>query len=356
MVTTTTGTIGQTQFNTRLIVDHAFRSCRLAPQQVTSEYIRVATEQLGLMLSSWANTGIPLWCQTKEILPLVQGQFQLNLAATVPGVVDILEANLRQCTEFTGTYTSSGGNAALAFDDNPQTACIQTVPGGTITLQLTTATAVENVGIMPAVSGQTWTVEFQYSNDGVTWTTFGTETIQTVAGQFAWFDYQALPPATYWQVQASATTTLNVAELFFGNNAMEIPVARINKDDYWNLPNKTFQGRPVQYWCDRQQMGPVMWLWPSPGYAFVFQQITVLVHRHIMDVGQLYNILELPQRAYDAVMWSLGERLRMVIPEVDKQMTADLPMMAKEARTRFWQEERDNSPVFLQLDTSPYTA
>ncbi len=355
MVATTSGTIGSTQFNTRLIVDHAFRACRIAPEQVTSEYIRVAQEQLGLMLSAWAKTGTPLWCQTKEILPLVQGVYTLQVANTVPGVVDILEANLRQLTEFSGTYTSSSGTAALAFDDNPLTACTQTTPGGNITLQLQTAMAVENVGIMPAVAG-TWDVTLQYSNDGVTWTTFDTETLNCVAGQFIWFDYQGLPVATYWRLQAGSTTTLNVAELFFGNNAMEIPVARINKDDYWNLPNKTFQGRPVQYWCDRQQAGPVMWLWPAPGAAFVFQQITVLVHRHIMDVGQLYNVLELPQRAYDAAMWSLGERLRMVIPQVDKQATADLPAMAKEARARFWAEETDRSPVFLQLDLTPYSA
>ncbi len=356
MVAVTSGTIGQTQYNTRLVVDHAFRACRLAPQQITSEYIRVATEQLGLMLSAWANTSTPLWCQTKVILPMVQGVYQLNVANTFPGTVDILEANLRWGNQFTGSYTASSGVAANAFDHNPQTACAQTAPGGNITMQLTAASAVENVGIMPAVSGQSWTVSFQYSNDGVAWTTFDTQTIETVAGTFVWFDYQGLPTATYWRVQAAPTTTLNVAELYYGNMAIEIPVARINKDDYWNLPNKTFQGRPVQYWCDRQVAGPVMWLWPCPGAAFVFQQITVLVHRHIMDVGQLYNVLELPQRAFDAVTWSLGERLRMVIPEVDKQMTADLPAQAKEARMRFWAEERDNSPIFLQLDTSPYTA
>ncbi len=136
---------------------------------------------------------------------------------------------------------------------------------------------------------------------------------------------------------------------------MEIPVARINKDDYWNLPNKTFQGRPVQYWCDRQVDGPVMWLWPSPGVQFVFQQITVLTHRQIMNTLDMQGNIEIPQRGFDAVWSSLGERLRMLVPAVDKKETMDVPAFAAQCRRAFWGEERDDSPIFLQVDLSPYT-
>jgi hypothetical protein len=351
------GVIGQT-FTTQQIIDYAFRACRLAPEQISGEYIDTALDQLNLMLSSWANDGTPLWCQTKYTLPLIQGQFQLDVSAYFPGVVDILEANLQLCTEFFGTFTSSQGTAALAFDNNPLTACTQTTPGGSITLQLTTAAAVSNVGIMPFASG-VWNISLQYSNDGVTWTTFYTNpTFAATAGTFTWYDnstFGALPSATFWRLQANGTTVLNVAELFFGNNPLEIPVSRINKDDYWNLPNKTFQGRPVQYWCDRQLNGPTMWLWPAPGPAFVFQQITVLAHRQIMNTTVMAGNIEIPQRGFDAVWASLGERLRMVIPEVDKKETMDLPGFAMDLRRKFWGEERDDSPVFLQVDISAYT-
>jgi hypothetical protein len=356
----TSNTIGQVQFSTRLLLDHAFRGCRLAPQQISGEYIQTALDSLALMLSAWANEGVPLWCQTKYILPLVQGVYQLAVANTFPGVVDILEANLRYCHRFTGLYTATQGTAANAFDSNVETDCTQTTAGGSITLQLATAANTDNVGIMSAVTG---TIGFmlQYSNDGTNWTTFyENDALAVQAGVFWWMDFQGLPQQLYWRLQADDSTILNIAELFFGNHAQEIPVSRINKDDYWNLPDKTFQGRPVQYWCDRQVAGPVMWLWPSPGRFFVFHQITVLAHRHIMDVGTVQTgamnqVLELPQRAYDAVWMSLSERLRMIIPEVDKQATADLPAVAKAARMLFWGEERDDSPVFLQLDIGSYT-
>lgn len=349
------GVIGRT-FTTDVIIDHAFRGVRLDPQAVGGEEIDTAMTQLDLMLSAWANAGTPLWCQTKYILALTQGVYSLDVNAQFPGIVDIKEANLRQCTRFTGTPSSSAGTASLAFDSNPLTACTQVAPGGQITLQLATGASVENVGIMPAVSA-TWNISLQWSNDGVTWTSFYTNAaFAAVAGQFTWLDFQGLPIAAFWRLQANGTTVLNVSELFFGNAAQEIQIARINKDDYWNLPNKTFQGRPVQYWCDRQLNGPVMQLWPAPGSAFVFQQITVLAHRHIMSVnGIMSGNIEVPQRAFDAVWMSLSERLRNVITRVDKQATIDVPGMAQQARQLFWGEEVDESPINLHVDISPYT-
>jgi hypothetical protein len=354
----TSGVIGQS-FTVQQVIDHAFRACRLAPQQIAGEDVDTALEQLNFMLSAWADDGVPLWCQTKYILPLVQGQFQLNVASYFPGVVDILEANLQTCTQFTGVATSSQGVAANAFDNNPLTFCTQTTPGGNIQLQIPSATALTIVGFMPAVSGVLPSLSFQYSLDGVTWVTFWSVTNYAgVAGTFTWWDvssFGVVPAASFYRVLAGSTTTLNVAELFFGNNPTEIPVARINKDDYWNLPNKTFQSRPVQYWCDRQVNGPTMWLWPAPGAAFVFQQITVLAHRQIMNVLTMAENLEIPQRGFDAVWASLGERLRMLVPTVDKKETMDLPAWADRCRRLFWGEERDDSPVMLQVDLSPYT-
>lgn len=349
------GVIGGFRPTTQLVIDHAFRLVRLAPQQISGEYIQLALQELNLMLSSWATVGTPLWCQTKYILALKQGVYQLDVAAQVPGVVDILEANLRYLHVFSGIASASQGNAALAFDFNPLTACTQTTPAGQITLELSTAAPVNNCGIMPFVDG-TWNVSLQYSFDGTTWHTFYTNAaMDAVAGQFLWLDFQGNPPAQFWRLQANDTTVLNVASLVFGNAPQEIPIARINKDDYWNLPNKQFQGRPVQYWCDRQIDGPVMWLWPSPGRQFVFQQVTILAHRQIMDAGNMGDNLEIPQRGFDAVVGSLGERLRMTIPEVDKQATADVPQVAQTARSLFWGEERDDSPINLQVDISAYT-
>lgn len=337
MPTATSGTIGSVTFTNQVVIDHAFLGVKLARQQISEEYILTAQEQLALMLSSWANEGVPLWCQTKYILPLLQGVYTLDVSKYAPGVVDILEANLRYLAQLTGITTTTGGL------------------GGNVATLLSTAQSIENIGLLSSTTGA-FGVSFQYSNDGVTWTTFYANTaLALTAGTYYWLDFQGLPVAAYWRVLAGATTTLTLSSFFLGNSAQEIQISRINKDDYWNLPNKTFQGRPVQYWCDRQMAGPIMNIWPAPGAAFVVQQITVLAHRHIMDVGSMTQQIEAPQRAFDAIWTGLSERLRLVITEVDKQKTSDVPTMAAAAKKLFWSQEVDDSPINLQIDLSAYT-
>ena len=98
------GTIGQTAFDTRKVIEHAMRLCKVTAQQITPEHIAIAKEQLFLMLSAWANENTPLWCIEKVLLPL----YENTPAVTLPvGTVDILNANFRTMTEATGTETSA---------------------------------------------------------------------------------------------------------------------------------------------------------------------------------------------------------------------------------------------------------
>lgn len=349
----TSNAISKQKISTQIVIDHAMRACRIAPQQITGEYLQTAQEQTQLMLSSWANTGTPLWCQTSSILPLQQGMYTMP---TPPGTIDLLNYNIRSCNRFSGTYTSDEGIAAQAFDGDIYSACTHTTPGGFIALQLGSGTPMDNFGIMPNVTG-IWSIDLQYSMDGITWTTFYTDPAFAAQAQvFQWVDFQGLRAAPYYRLLGGSTTVLDVAELFFGNNSQEVTLERINKDDYWSLPNKSFQGRPVQFWLDRQVDGPIMNLWPTPGAQYVFFQITVLAHRQIMDVGTLTQQLEVPQRVFDTVVWSLAERLRLIIPEVDKQATADIPDIAAQARRLMWAQEIDDSPINLNLDITAYTA
>jgi len=76
----------------------------LGAQQITSEMIDVANDQLYLILSNLANRGVQLWCIERLILPLYEGQG----AVTLPlGTVDVLNTNLRTLLESTGTTAST---------------------------------------------------------------------------------------------------------------------------------------------------------------------------------------------------------------------------------------------------------
>lgn len=348
----TSGTISTTVFNTRRVIDSAYRGCRLSPQVVTGEMIETAKEQLFLLLSALVNAGAPLWCNTKYILPMYLGVPAVPCPA---GTYDVREAQLRTLARLEGTASASEGDADNAFDSDLTTACVQTIAAGYIQLELETAAGVSTIGILPGATGA-WDITVQYSNDGTTWVDYlDLPEFAAVDGVWQWFDVESGVLASYWRLQANGATILDVAELDFANTPQEIPVARINVDDYWNLPNKTFQGRPVQYWLDRQRDVPIMRLWPAPNAAAQFQQITILAQRHIMDVGTLQQELEVPQRWYQAIVAGLAKELAMITPEVKLDM---IPVTQKDAADKMrlaWAEETDSSPMYLAPDLSIYT-
>ena len=125
------GTVSTTVFKTRKVVDHAFRRCRMQPQQISSELIDTAMDNLYLLLSSLGSQGVPLWCIEKDILPLYLGQ----ATATPPkGTMDILNANYRWLSRQNGPvqYSAPGGIPQYAFDGDLTTSCAQTGINGNI--------------------------------------------------------------------------------------------------------------------------------------------------------------------------------------------------------------------------------
>ena len=328
----TSGTVSTTQFTTRQVIDHAFRRCRLGAQQITSEMIDVANDQLYLILSNLANRGVQLWCIEKLIMPLYEG----NGAVTLPlGTVDVLNTNLRTLQEVTGTETTSST---------------------TVTMVVSGGTTLTTVGILWSAAAVPFVVE--QSVTGSTWTSVPTEESTTAptqtAGQWLWVDFNATTTNNYFRVRATSGT-LSATDVYFGNTPTEIPIARLNRDDYTALPNKFFLGRPLQFWFDRQLNQPIMHLWPVPNAAATTQQIVLWRHRYIQDVGTMVQELDVPQRWFDAIVALLASKLAEETPEVDMQLMPILEAKADKALAEAENEERDNSPIYWAPLISSYT-
>lgn len=323
------GTVAQTTFNTRLVIEHAARRCKMPAQSLTSEHVSIAQNALYLLLSDLANQGAPLWCIQKDIYPLYAG---VSAVDTLAGTVDVLNANLRWLQPATGTDTTTGTERVTEFDS---------------------PTAVVTVGIR--WSGAAAPIEIARSDDGVVWSVVQAETPSAVSGEWSWFDLSSVIPASYFRVRATSGT-LDFSQIYTGTAPTEIPLARLNRDDYANLPNKAFQNtRPLQYWLDRQSRAPVMRLWPVPNVAAETSQIVVWVHRHIMDVGTMTQEIEVPQRWYETVVSMLAAKLAMEYAEVDPNMIALLDAKADKALYLAQQEERDKSPINLAPAIGAYT-
>jgi hypothetical protein len=360
----TSGTVSTTVFDTGKLVTRAFGRCQIAPQKITPEYLAIAQDLLYLLLSTIASKGIALWAQQKVILPIYDATQDVPAPL---GTVDVLNANLRNITQLQLSapgivYTSSaGGVAANAFDNNLTTACTQTAPNGYIQVQYPAVGQPVVFGILPNATG-TWNVSIQTSNDGVTFTTVYTNTaLAAVAGQWFWTDIQGIPESgvLYVRLQAAGGTTLNVTEFVTGSSPQEIPIAKINRDDYSNLPNKYFTGRPLQFWYDKTQPQPILTLWPAPQLQFTFAQIVLYVQRYIQDVGTLTQTIEVPQRWFLPVLTRLARELMLMIPEVGKGMgDTDKQILIAEDTNRWnegWASEADGSPVMMRPMIRAYT-
>jgi hypothetical protein len=190
----------------------------------------------------------------------------------------------------------------------------------------------------------------------VTWTTVQSETPDAAADEVSWYDLDSVVASTWTRVRATSGT-LNFDAVYWGTNPSQITLARLNRDDFTNLPNPAFlSDRVLQYWFDRQIPNPIMRLWPLPSGSALTAQMVVWRQRYIMDVGTLTQELEIPQRWYEAVVSGLARKLARELVDVSPDV---IPMLDKDAAVALriaQEEERDNSPTYWAPNIGMYTA
>ena len=322
-------TVSQTVFNTRRVIDSAMRRCKIPAQTISGEHLDIAKNQLYLFLSDLANQGTPLWCVQKTIYPLYDGAPTIT---TYSGTVDLLNGNYRRMSAVTGTNTDTATTRTIDFTD---------------------ATTVATVGVLWAAAAVP--VALERSDDDVTWTTVQVESPTASSGDITWFDLESLVAAQYFRIRATSGT-LSFTDIYTLNTPYEVSLARMNRDDYANLPDKTrLSNQPLQYWLDRQAVAPVMNLWPVPDGVSDTCQVVVWAQRHIMDVGTLAQEIEAPQRWYEAIVSGLAAKLAIELVEASPDMVPILDARAAEALYKAQAEERDNSPFNLMPAIGAYT-
>ena len=351
-------TYGQV-YPVQVLIDHAARRCGKLAEELTSEQLVTAREALGFVMTNLINIGIQYWAIEKEVIGLTADKYIYSLPV---GANDVLNALYRTMNRPTGSYsTSAGGTVANVADNDVDTFCQQTSANGNISVNFGTDNPVYagSIGVLPYVSGggsATWTFTLEYSTDGSTWNTL--ENVGTVAvtdNQWLWYDIDPGQTVQYYRIRASGGTTLALREWFIGNNAREITMSRLNRDDYTNLPNKNFTAnQPYQFWFNRTIPQPEIYLWPTPSDPFV--QMTVWYSKQIMDVGELTDELQIPQRWYMATLAMLSHQLALELPNVPLDRVQYLENQAEKYLNQAEQEERDRSPIYFAPNVSVYTA
>jgi hypothetical protein len=353
MALSTTGTVNVTGWDNRTVVDRSYGMLGVLPQQITDEKIQIALDLLGMVLADAVNTNYPLWTLEKMLIPLNVGQRNYTLPV---GTNDVNKAFLRTSFNVTPTLLSSGPSAWV-YDfgaNNP--------------------TIVYNWSILWL--GTPVPVTFQSSPDNATWTSVYTSNSLNSnyygAGYTQWYDMSISAAQRYWRVIPSLTlngatitppNTLSITSAALYNTPNDIEMYRMNKDDYYNMTNKSFEGRPLQYYVNRNvQIGQTlqgvsMDLWPVADQTTIGLNGIMVVRRqrYIQDVGSLQQQIEVPTRWFYTVLFMLADALAFCTPEADlervKMVQARLPSM----KANMWNEERDRSPIKYNVGIGVYT-
>jgi hypothetical protein len=355
----TSNTFNNIVVDTRTFIDRCYGALKLRPQQISGEMQQIAIDMINLVQQDLLNDNAPLWTHKSAYVPLVQGQRSYKLpVATHDVVLAFLRTMNNVTTQSTATVTAT--SYLMTF----------TSPAYVTNVQLTFPAS----GVFPFI--------IQSSPDNINWTTCYTSNIDDtgVTGDDTnqngtiniWVSTSNSNAQLYWQI-IPATTNPVTGTTFVPANVMtsvtaqvynvpnDILMYRMNKDDYWNMTNKNFQGRPLQYWLNRQ-ISPTMELWPQPDSYSAQQVMLVRRQRYLMDVGSLGSLqnallgtLEFPGRWYLPMIYMVAAELAYCTPEVDPQVTALIGPKSEKMRQRAFLEERDKSPIKFQTNIGIYT-
>jgi hypothetical protein len=347
------GTVGQTVVSVQKFIDQGARMSGKLAEELTVEQVQGSKQALFFILSNLINQGINYWCISKKVYGLKADQYEYLLPL---GGNDVLNALYRTLNRPSGSVSASSGIAANATDGNIDTIDTQTAINGNITINYGTDNPIYagSIGILPGTSGS-FHILLEYSTDGSTWKLLEDTGVETwVDNEWLWYDIDPGANVQYYRMRETGGNTLAVREFFVGNNSTEVTMARLNRDDYTNLPNKNFTAnQPYQYWFNRTLPQSKIVLWPAPSDPFV--QMTIWYSRQVMDVGDLYDELEIPQYFYQAIQMMLAHQMSLILPGVDLARVTYLEGQADKYFTMAENENRDRSPIYYAPNISVYT-
>lgn len=317
-------TIGQTTIKLATILEHSFRRSGITAESQTPENIEIAKNNLFFILTNFANKGMNYWCVDEKFITLTEGQSRIDMP---DGTIDVLNTNYRRMTNLTGT------------DVTASTSIIR---------QFSAESAVVMFMLSSSFSG---TVTIATSDDNVTYTTHSTI---THSGGTQWYNLDPSVNTTYFKLSI-ASGTFTVSELLTSSAYADVPMYRMNRDQYSTLPNKYTKDNPLQFLYDRQ-VSPAMVLWPAPSLAASSNCIQIYRNHQISDVGSLSAELDIPKRWHEATIWGLSQNLCFELPGVQPERAQLCMQMAEKTLGEVQNEERDNSPIELVPNIGVYNA
>lgn len=147
-------------------------------------------------------------------------------------------------------------------------------------------------------------------------------------------------------VAGTATYTLapdvvDILEMALRRDGVDYELERISRGEYLNFPNKTSQGRPSQFYFNRQ-ISPIITLWQTPDSSS--DQLVYYYVRRIEDADTLTNTAGIPFRFFPCMVAGLAYHLAV------KRAPDRIPLLKSIYEEEFQRAaEEDRDRVSLKL-------
>lgn len=318
-------TSGQYTFQSvevELLIREAFERIGILGEYVEPQKMESAKRSINILLLDWMTKTTNLWTIKEQYLGLIAGQRQYPLDPTVN---DILQVNIRTSnrqlagtpqTNTADTYDNAGGGVvANAFDGDYSTSCLQTVDDGNISYDygLNKTSYVTFVGFVCAEES---TYEFLIESCPVDPTVLNSwkellhiSSTTYEAGIPYFFDIPTPVNSRTYRIRGiNNNAPLNLSEIYFNNNTVDLNLSEVSRFEYNTYPNKYSIGRPSLYYLNRQQ-SPILNIYPT---ASTYYNCLYISYKKMMqDVGLYFDTVDIPAKLYPALVWGLSWQLAL---------------------------------------------
>ena len=128
------------------------------------------------------------------------------------------------------------------------------------------------------------------------------------------------------------TVPFDITDVRITRNSIDLPMEEMSREQYRALPNKASEGRPTQWFYDRQQGNGTLYVWPTSDSALGTIKFTY--RRMIQDIDASTNDLDFPQEWFEALLYGLADRLTLPYGKAGTPVAASLASLAAGNFTR----------------------
>jgi hypothetical protein len=151
-----------------------------------------------------------------------------------------------------------------------------------------------------------------------------------------------------YRIRETGGGTLNITEIYFGNNTIDLKMSPISRDTYLSFAQKFLQARPTTYYFEKTLI-PKINIWPTPTSDYQVLQYSFI--QTMYDAGTFFNTTSVPAKMYPALAAGLTWMLAV---KYKPEMADSLKAQYEETFALATSKDSENVDLTLNYDIGNY--